>query len=72
MMRMAIQKKKTKTFYGAISDKRKDKVYLVYKLIETEKNLIADGPFESLDDANQAMESYLSKGLCSWIVTYNE
>jgi len=45
---------------------------LVYKLIEVDNNLIADGPFSTLDEANQAMESYLAKGLCSWIVAYNE
>ena len=69
---MATKKKKNKTFYGAGADKRKRRVYLVYKLIETENNLISDGPFDSLDDANQAMEGYLSRGLCSWIVMYNE
>jgi hypothetical protein len=72
MRRMAAKKKKNKTFYGAKPTLPNQKVYLVYKLIEAEKNLIADGPFEKLDDANQAMEGYLAKGLCSWIVTYNE
>jgi hypothetical protein len=47
------------------------KVYLVYNLAEMNK-LVADGPFESLKEAEQAMERYLSNGLCAWIATYNE
>ena len=72
MTRMASKRKKNKTFYGAESGFHKKKVYLVYKLEETENNLIADGPFGDFDTAHQAMEGYLAKGLCSWIVTYNE
>ena len=72
MTRMAPKRKKNKTFYGVEGYKSKQKVYLVYKLVESDNNLIADGPFPTLDEANQAMEGYLAKGLCSWIVAYNE
>ncbi len=72
MTRMAVKKRKNKTFYGAQKGTKRKRVYLVYKLVEKETNLVADGPFDTLDEANQAMESYLSKGLCSWVVTYNE
>jgi len=72
MMRMAAKRKKNKTFYGVHPNNTHAPVYLVYKLVETANNLIADGPFDTLAEANKAMESYLSKGFCSWVVTYNE
>jgi hypothetical protein len=68
---MAPKKKKNKTFYGVSPGIANQKVYLVYNLAETNK-LVADGPFESLKEAERAMERYLSKGLCAWIATYNE
>ena len=72
MTRMAPKKKKNKTFYGVKGGIANQKVYLVYNLSDPDNKLVADGPFESLKEAKQAMERYLSKGLCSWIVTYNE
>ena len=70
---MAPKKKKNKTFYGVKTGITNQKVYLVYNLADPADNkLVADGPFESLKEAKQAMERYLSKGLCSWMVTYNE
>ena len=72
ILRMAPKKKKNKTFYGVNVGARGKKVYLVYKLVGNSNKLVADGPFDSLLEANLAMESYLSSGLCAWIATYNE
>jgi len=72
MIRMAPKKKKNKTFYGVKTSIANQKVYLVYNLAAPGNKLVADGPFESLKEAKQAMERYLSKGLCAWIATYNE
>ena len=69
---MAPKKKKNKTFYGVKGGIANQKVYLVYNLADSDNKLVADAPFESLKEAEQAMERYLSKGLCSWIATYNE
>ena len=72
MIRMAPKKKKNKTFYGVKAGITNQKVYLVYNLADPDNKLVADGPFESLKEAERAMARYLSKGLCSWIATYNE
>jgi hypothetical protein len=72
MTRMAPKKKKNKTFYGVGGTSINQKVYLVYNLADPDNKLVADGPFESLKEAKQVMQRYLSKGLCSWIATYNE
>ncbi len=69
---MGKKKKKNKTFYGVNVGAGGKKVYLVYRLVGNSNKLVADSPFDSLLEANLAMEGYLSSGLCSWIATYNE
>ncbi len=62
--------KKSKQF---ISEHYKDKTYLVFyckdnKILKRE----SEGPFINEDKAYIAMSKYLLRGVCSWMVTYNE
>ena len=69
------QKKKKKKFYSInVQANPNDypKIYLVYTFDDVERKIVSDEPYEDLLTAQEAMEGYLSKGLCSWIATYNE
>jgi len=72
---MTLKKRKNKKFFS-INKKNTtstdDKIYLVYKFDDIENKIVSDRPYDDLLVAKEAMERYLSKGLCAWIATYNE
>ena len=75
MIQMAPIKKKKKKFYSinTQTDPRNyPKIYLVYTFDVVERKIVSDEPYEDLLVAKEAMERYLSQGLCAWIASYNE
>jgi len=72
---MTLKKKKNKKFYGIHTQAPPNlskRVYLVYKLNDSTQKAVSDRPYDTFAEAKEAMEGYLAKGLCSWIVTYND
>lgn len=65
-----MRSKKNRKF---ISEHFKDKTYLVF-YCDDNSNLIreSEGPFTNEEKAYVAMSDYLLKGICSWMVVYNE
>ena len=62
--------KKNKQF---ISEHYKNKTYLVFYCKENNKlKRESDGPFVDEEMAYTIMSDYLLKGVCSWMVVYNE
>ena len=47
-------------------------LFLVYVFDTDNNNLVSDGPFNNFNEAYNIMQSKLSAGICSWVVTYNE
>ena len=69
------QKKKKKKFYSInVQANPNDypKIYLVYTFDDVERKIVSDEPYEDSLVAKEALERYLSQGLCAWIATYNE
>ena len=67
--------KKNKRFFGiheGIEGSHCQKVYLVYTFDPVHCKIVSDRPYRTPTAAKEAMEGYLSKGLCAWITTYNE
>jgi len=48
------------------------KVYILYKFDMRAQELVSDGPFLNKTDAYNKMRECLGKGVCSWVVVYNE
>ena len=68
-------KKKKKKFYSInvqANPRNYPKIYLVYTFDEIEHKIVSDKPYDDPLEAKEAMEAYLSQGLCAWIATYNE
>ena len=71
-------KKAKRKYYKAASDKDGTstssshyKMFLV-RFHDDESNAIQnDGPFSKEDEATEILNSYLRKGICSWLVSYN-
>jgi hypothetical protein len=38
----------------------------------SEDSFLCDGPFGTREDADERVNEYLKKGICSWMVTYND
>jgi hypothetical protein len=75
MIQMAPIKKKKKKFYSINTQtdpQNYPKIYLVYTFDDVERKIVSDEPYEDPLIAKEAMERYLSQGLCAWIATYNE
>ena len=72
---MILKKKKNKKFYSINTQtdpQHYPKIYLVYTFDDVNRKIASDEPYEDQLTAKEAMEGYLSKGLCAWIATYNE
>jgi len=72
---MTLKNKKNKKFYSidsAADPQHYPKIYLVYRFDDVEHKIVSDKPYNDPTSAKEAMESYLSQGLCAWIATYNE
>ena len=72
---MTSKKKKKKKFYSLNTQtdpKNYPKIFLVYTFDDINHKIVSDEPYEDLLTAQEAMEGYLSNGLCAWIATYNE
>ena len=76
---MKVDPKKTKRkYYQATSEKNSSpvsssnyKMFLV-RFHDDESNAIQnDGPFSEEIEATKILNSYLRKGICSWLVSYN-
>ena len=71
-------KKAKRKYYKAASDKSgvstsssHYKMFLV-RFHDDENNVIQnDGPFSKEGEATEILNSYLRKGICSWLVSYN-
>jgi hypothetical protein len=48
------------------------RTFLVRYYDEKDDNYPCDGPFNTHDDAISASREYLRKGVCAWVVAYNE
>ena len=75
MILMSLKKRKKKKFYSATGPlplHLPPKVYLVYRFEPGDGKIVSDPPYSDLTDAKEAMEIYLSQGMCAWITTYNE
>jgi len=44
----------------------------VYRFDDIERKIVSDEPYSDPSAAKEAMEGYLSQGLCAWMATYNE
>tara|TARA_Y100000593_G_C4288166_1_gene326758 strand:- start:418 stop:624 length:207 start_codon:yes stop_codon:yes gene_type:complete len=66
---------KKRQYYGAGEgsiSKRTDRVFLL-RYQDTEKEEIRnEGPFSDEESAFERLNSFLKKGICSWLVAYNE
>jgi hypothetical protein len=72
---MTLKTKKKKKFYSINSHtppQNYPKIYLVYTFDDAEHKIVSDAPYDDPLVAKEAMEAYLSQGLCAWIATYNE
>jgi len=75
MILMSLKKKRNKKFYSlntTIGPHTPPKVYLVYRFDPNQDKIMSDAPYGDAMAAKEAMEVYLSQGLCAWIATYNE
>ena len=46
-------------------------LYILYKFDIDKEELISDGPYIKKDEAYHKMNTFLKKGICSWVVVYN-
>jgi len=69
MKKISPQKKK---YLVADPEMRGRKVYILYKFDMRAQELVSDGPFLNKTDAYNKMRECLGKGVCSWVVVYNE
>ena len=69
MKKMRLKKRK---YLAADPDMRGKKVYILYKFDMKAQELVSDGPFLNKNDAYNKMQESLGKGVCSWVVVYNE
>ena len=72
---MTPKTKKKKKFYSINTQadpKNYPKIYLVYTFDDVHRKIVSDEPYDDPLAAKEAMETYLSNGLCAWIATYNE
>tara|TARA_R110002012_G_scaffold257656_1_gene437943 strand:- start:3339 stop:3539 length:201 start_codon:yes stop_codon:yes gene_type:complete len=45
-------------------------LFIVYQ--QDNESLTSDGPFVDIKEAEDTMHSLLIKGICAWMVSYNE
>ena len=48
------------------------KMFLVRYHDSKEDSYLCDGPFKEQSEALETVSEYLRKGVCSWMVTYND
>jgi len=46
-------------------------LYILYQFDMNKEELTSDGPYLNKDDAYSKMNTFLKKGVCSWVVVYN-
>lgn len=65
---------KKRRYYSSASDyaTRRYKMFLVRYHDLSEDSFLCDGPFGTREDADERVNEYLKKGICSWMVTYND
>jgi hypothetical protein len=64
---------KKRRYYGVSGDGLSSptkKIFLL-KFQNLDDEIEADGPFIE-QEANERLKEYLAKGVCSWLVSYNE
>ena len=47
-----------------------ERLILVFN--KEEDTIKSEGPYTNLEEAQATMKNFLLKGICSWMVTYNE
>ena len=59
--------------YLAIDPVMKGKqLYILYKYDLAKEEMASEGPFLKKDEAYDKMNNFLKRGVCSWVVVYNE
>jgi len=70
-----MMKTKKRSYYGpqqGHSERSTHRIYLLrYQDLEDEQ-IKNEGPFANEDSAKDRLNSFLRKGICSWLVAYNE
>ena len=57
---------------GDVISSSQYKLFLVRIHDEESGSIQTEGPYPEEERANHVLNSYLKKGICSWLVTYNE
>ena len=57
---------------GEIISSSQYKLFLVRIHDEESGSVQTEGPYPEEEKANHVLNSYLKKGICSWLVSYNE
>ena len=68
--RQAARKRRRYIFHDATY--RDQKVYLVYSYNTEDVILMTDGPYKDEISAAEKMKTFLLKGYCAWMVSYND
>lgn len=78
-MRVRKKNNSKRKYYRSVLDKDGDilstslyRMFLVRFRNEEDGTIQTDGPFPEEEKANQVLNSYLKRGICSWLVSYNE
>jgi hypothetical protein len=68
---MNSQPQQKKTYLPTDPAMKGKTLYILYKFDITNEELMSDGPFLKKDEAYTKMNTFLKKGICSWVVVYN-
>ena len=71
MTRMRVKQSKRRKYITPRPDIKGKTLYILYKLDMDNDELMSDGPFTSKDEAYNQMNTFLKKGICSWVVVYD-
>ena len=69
---MILNSSKKKKFIPTDPSMRNKTLYILYKFDILKEEMMSEGPFIKKDEAYEKMNGFLKKGVCSWVVAYNE
>lgn len=68
------QQSKKRKYYKPHTEKvsKNQRLFLVKYFDLKKDSCLCDGPFNQQEEALETVSEYLRKGICSWMVTYND